>query len=288
MNRLWNTFRYNFLAFRGQFLGWGLGLALYGLFIVAMYNVMGTQQERMQQMIASYPPEFLAFFGATPGSLFTPLSFLRMYAFSMLPIIFGIFGVIAGSGLIASDEEHGRLDLIISYPVGRTAFFFGRFLALLAAAVSIVIMGWLGFCVLLGNSDLGFTWLQMAVPFLPLLIQIMVYACLALLLSMLLPTRALAAMISGAVMLISYFLTSFSFVDDRLQTAARILPYHYYQVVMSLQELKLSWLLALVGISFAMVILAWVCFSRRDIRLSGEGSWRLPFRSRRKALIPTS
>ena len=41
-------------------------------------------------MIASYPPEFLAFFGGDANSLITPAGFLGMYAFSMMPVIIGI------------------------------------------------------------------------------------------------------------------------------------------------------------------------------------------------------
>jgi len=281
MKRLWTTFRYTYAGLRGQILGWGLGLALYGLLIVPMYDVMGAQQDQFQQMIASYPEEFLAFFGGDANSLLTPAGYLRMYAFSMLPIIVGIFAVIAGSGLIASDEERGRLDLIMAHPVGRSSFFFGRFLGLLGAALSIMLLGWLGFCILLGGSSLGVNWGQMATPFLSMLAQTLVYATLALLLSMILPSRNLAAMLTGAIMVASYFVSSLAFMDERLEAASQLMPYHYFQTVLSFQELNLAWLLALLGVSALMTVLAWLRFVRRDIRLSGEGSWRLPLMSRR-------
>jgi ABC-2 type transport system permease protein len=274
MKRLWTTFRYTFTGLRWQTLGWGLGLAFYGVLIISMYDTFGAQQDQLQQLIASYPPEFLAFFGAEPTSMLTPAGFLGMYAFSMLPIIVGIFAVISGSGLIVSDEEHGRLDLIIAHPVGRHPFFWSRLFGLLGAALAIMFLGWLGFCVMLGGSNLGFNWGQMAVPFLSMLLQTLVYTTLALLLSMLLPSRSLAAMLAGAIMVISYFLSSLSFMDERLEMVASALPYHYYQIVLSFQELNLAWLFALLGSSLAMALLAWALFLRRDIRLSGEGSWR--------------
>lgn len=282
MKRLWTTLRYAYLGLRGQILGWGLGLAFYGLMIVPMYGVLGAQQDRLQQMIASYPPEFLAFFGGDANSLITPAGFLGMYAFSMMPVIIGIFAVMAGSGLIVSDEERGRLDLIVAHPVGRSSFFFGRSLAILGAALSIMLLGWLGFCVLLGGSSLGFNWGQMAVPFLSLLAQTLVYATLALMLSMFLPSRNLAAMVTGAVMVASYFVSSLSFMDERLEVVSKLMPYHYFQTVLSFQELNLTWLFALLGASALMTMVAWLRFVRRDIRLSGEGSWRLPFKSRRR------
>ena len=274
MKRLWTTFRYTYAGLRWQIIGWGLGLALYGLMIVPMYETLGAQQDRFQQMIANYPPEFLAFFGADINSPITPAGFLGMYAFSMLPFIIGIFAVIAGSGLIVSDEEHGRLDLIVAHPVGRISFFWGRFLGLFCAALPIMLLGWLGFSVLLGNSSLGFNWGQMAIPFLPLLVQILLYSTLALVLSLLLPSRNLAAMISGIFMVTSYIISSLSFMNQHLEMVSKVLPYHYYQTVLSLQQLNLTWLFALLGISLAMTLLAYWRFFRRDIRLSGEGSWR--------------
>ena len=275
MKRLWTTFRYTLTGLRGQILGWGLGLGLFGLMIVPMYDTFAGQQEQFQQMIASYPPEFLAFFGATVDSMLTPTGFLGMYAFSMLPVIIGIFAVLAGSGLIVSDEERGRLDLILAHPAGRSAFFFGRFLGLLVACLAIMLLAWLGFSLLLGGSSLGVDWGQMAVPFMSLLVQTLVYAALALVLSMFLPARSLAAVVSGAVMVTSYMVSSLAFMDERMDALAKLMPYHYFQTTLSIQELNLGWLFALLGISALMVIVAWLRFVRRDIRLSGEGSWRL-------------
>jgi ABC-2 type transport system permease protein len=286
MKRLLKTLRYTYSGSRGSILSWGLGLAFFGLLIVSMYETFAAMGGEFQQMISSYPPEFLAFFGATTDSMLTPVGFLKMYAFSMLPIIVGIFAVLAGSGLIVSDEEHGRLDLIIAHPIGRSAFFFGRLLGLLAATLSIHLLGWLGFSLLLGGSSLGLTWGQMALPFLTLLVQIVFYIALTLLLSMLLPSRNLAAVVSGAVMVTSYFITSLAFMDERVEILAKLMPYAYFQTVLSFRELNLNWLLALLGISTVMVAAAWLRFFRRDIRLSGEGSWRIPFTAKRSTQEP--
>lgn len=282
MKRLWTTLRYTLISLRGQILGWGLGLGLFGLLIVPMYETFAGQGEQFQEMISRYPPEFLAFFGATVNSMLTPAGFLGMYAFSMLPIIIGIFSVLAGSGLLVSDEERGRLDLIIAYPTGRSAFFFGRFLGLLAASLGIIVLAWLGFSLLLSGSSLGVNWDQMAVPFLSLLMQMMVYATLALLLSMLLPSRSLAAVVSGVIVITSYTVASLAFLDERMAALAKLTPYHYFQTTLSFQELNLGWQFALLGISCLMAVVAWLFFLKRDIRLSGEGNWRLTFLFRRR------
>ena len=288
MKQFWVTFRYTLISLRGQILGWGLGLALYGLLITSMYDTLQAQQDQFQQMIANYPDAFLAFFGADANVMMTPAGFLGMYAFSMMPILVGIFAVLAGSGLIVSDEEHGRLDLIMAHPVGRSTFFIGRSSALFAAGFVIHFFGWLGFCLLLGRTNLGIGWGQMALPFLSLLVQMWLYTALALLLSLFLPARSLAAMVSGAVVMASYFISSLAFMHESLETASKFLPYHYYQTVLTFPEVNLSWLLGLLGISLIMLAGAWLSFLRRDIRLSGEGSWHLPWRGKKQRLTEST
>ena len=122
----------------------------------------------------------------------------------------------------------------------------------------------------------------MIVPFLTLFVQILFYVALAFMLSMLLPSCNLAAVVSGAVMVTSYLVSSLASVDKGMATLAKLMPYHYFQTVLSFQELNLEWLVALLGISAVMVTIAWLRFVRRDIRLSGEESWRLPCLSKRR------
>ena len=275
MKHFWTTFRYTVQRLRWQILGWGIGIASLGLILVPFYDVFMEQQGDFLQMLESYPPEFLAFFGGDVASMMTAEGYLGMYGFSMLPVIVGIFAVLAGSGLIVSDEERGRLDLIISHPVGRSSFFFGRVSALVGAIISVLVIAWLGFSLLLGGSSLEVTWGEMALPFLPLLAQALVYAMLALLLSMLLPSRNVAGMLAALVMVLSYFLSSMSSLNDSLNSIARILPYAYYQGAEAISGLNPAWLFGLLGVSLLMGLIAWWRFLRRDIRLSGEGSMRL-------------
>ena len=141
------TLRYSLAKLRGQIIGWGLGVAALGLTLISFYDVFEDTQHTLRQMIESYPPEFLAFFGGDAESLLTPEGFLGMYGFSMLPLIVGIFAVLAGAGLVAGDEENGRLDLILAHPVSRTDVFLGRVLAFVGASAAIVVIGWLGFSV---------------------------------------------------------------------------------------------------------------------------------------------
>jgi len=276
------TFRYSVAQMRGQILGWGLSLAAFGLMIVAFYDSFAAGQgQAMLDMIEAYPPEFLAFFGSNPASIVTPEGFLGMYAFSMLPPIFGIFAILAGSGLLASDEERGRLDLILAHPVSRASLFWGRAAAFVAANLAVCALGWLGFSLLMGRSALGVSWGQMALPFVPFVVQLIVYGALALVLSMLLPSRSAAAAVAGLVMVGSYLLSSLARLEPSLQAVARLLPYEHYQAAAAINGLDDRALLGLLAASILMALLAWWRFERRDVRVVGEGEWRLRLRAAR-------
>ena len=116
----------------------------------------------------------------------------------------------------------------------------------------------------------------MALPFVTLLAQTLTYGTLAVLLSMVLPSRRLAATGAGVVLVVSYFVSSLSSLSESLAAIAKFLPYEYFQGGDALDGLSMTSLLGLLAVSTVLALLAWWRFERRDIRVVGEGSWRLP------------
>ena len=267
-------FRHTLSRFRGQILGWGISMLVLGLLVVSLFDTVVANQQQFEELIKAYPPEFSAFFGDL-STMATPEGFLSIEYFALAPVILGIFAVLAGSGLLASDEENGTLDLILAHPVSRTALFIGRSLAFVAATVGILALSWLGLVSAAAWSSLDIGWGALALPFLSLLAVLLDFGALALLLSMLLPSRRLAAATAGITLVASYFLASLSRLNEDLETIANLTPLRYYQSGDAIQGLNVGWFVGLLAASALMVLLAWWRFERRDIRVAGEGGWRL-------------
>jgi ABC-2 type transport system permease protein len=266
-------------------LGWGLSLALLGLYLMSFYATLAEQQETLEQLLASYPPELVAFFGDF-NAIFTPEGYLSVEFFSFMPLVLGIFAVLAGSGLLASDEENGTLDLVLAHPVSRAALFWGRLLALIAAMLSILLVMWLGLVVGMRSSTLDIPAGRLALPFLSLLGVLVFFGALGLLLSLVLPSRRMAGMVSGLALLASYFITSLARISEELETAAKFSPLSYYQSGEAILGLNGRWLAGLLALALLFTLFAWWRFERRDIRVAGEGSlwgWRLPVLRRKVA-----
>lgn len=264
-------------------LGWGLSLALLGYFMVTLFDTFAGQQQQFQEILKNYPPQLLAFFGGMMD-MWTPQGFLTVEFFSYMPIILGIFAVLAGSSLMISDEENGTLDLILAQPISRTRLFLGRLLGFALSLAVILGLIWVAFVAGASQSEgIDLTALELLRPFLNLYALLLLFGSLSLLLSMLLPSRSMAAMAGGLILVGSYFIQSLSSINENLQGIARYLPLHYYQSGGAMSGLNGQWLAGLLASSLLCSLLAWWVFQRRDIRVSGEGSWRLGFAHQAKA-----
>lgn len=266
-------FKHSLRRLRGQIIGWSIGLTLYGLMMISLYDTL-QGIEGLAEIIASYPPELMAFFGDM-AAIVTPAGYLDIYYFSYMTLIIGIFAIGAGAGLLVGDEEKGILDLVLAHPISRTALFWGRLLGLVTATIIILLIGWLSWAIPAGGTGLNVTRLQLLQPFLPLLAVLLLFAALALLLSMLLPSARLAGMVTGALLVANFLLAALAQLNEELESVVRLTPLYYYQGGSAIHGIEWEWLAGLLLVAALFAVAAWALFQRRDIRVGGEHSWRL-------------
>jgi ABC-2 type transport system permease protein len=264
---------------RGQIIGWGIGLALYGLIMVLLFDSI-VAIEGFQELIASYPQEMLAFFGNLMA-INTPKGYLDIYYFNYMTVIIGIFAVGAGAGLLVSDEEKGILDLVMAHPVSRTALFWGRWLGFIVATAAILLIGWLSWVIPSGSTGMHLTWIEFLLPFIPLFAELILFGTLALLLSLVLPSVRMASMVTGGLLVANYLLVGLANINEDLKAIVDYTPLHYYQGGYAADGLNWGWLAGLLAVTLVFVLLAWWRFQRRDIRVGGEGGWNFPSLPRR-------
>jgi len=276
------VFRYALTRSRGQIIGWGISLALLAVLVVPFYDAFKDQQQQLTDLLNTFPKEIIAFFGDV-NDMFSPEGYLSVNFFLYLPLILGVFVILGGSGLLVADEENGTLDLILAHPVSRTALFAGRLAAFVTALLAILVITWVGLVVPIGASSIQVTWSEAALPFFSLFGVLMLFGTMALLLSMILPSRKLAASVAGLVLVASFFITSLAGIIRNLKEVSKLSPISYYQNSAAIQGLNIGWLVGLLAVSAIFIGLAGWLFQKRDIRVVGEGSWRLPLRKKKGA-----
>jgi ABC-2 type transport system permease protein len=274
---MFTEYRYNLSRLRGQIIGWGIGLFLLGLLLVPFFDSFAQDQQALEQMLEIYPEEFTAFFGDFTAFA-TPEGFLDIEFFSYMPLILGIFSVLAGSGLIAGDEESGRLDLIMSHPIRRFTLLGARIGALVTATLAICVIAWLGIVIPMEmfSELMDIPLDKVLLPFISLAAVVLLFSAVSLLFSLLLPSRRMAAMMGGLVLVASFFLTGLSGLIEELSQAAKFSPINYYQGGGPMTEpMEWGWVAGLVAVAVAFYALSFVLYQRKDIRVAGEGGWSL-------------
>jgi ABC-2 type transport system permease protein len=279
MRGIWIEFKHTLRRLRGQIIGWGIGLALYGLLMGAMYDAV-QNIEGLEEMLASYPRELMAFFGDVM-EFATPAGYFGTYYSSYMPVIVGIFAVAAAAGLLAGDEERGTLDLTLSYPIGRTALFWGRWLGFVAATALIMLIGYAGWAVTLPLTGMDATALGLLNAHLPILALLLLFGGLALLFSMILPSARLASMTAGGLLVANFLLVGLANLNGDLQGIMNLTPFAFFQGGEAINDLNWGWVIGLAAAAFALAAAAWLLFRRRDIRVGGERGWSLRPRLRR-------
>jgi len=266
--------RYALLRLRGQIIGWGVALAVLAFVVASLYDTALQMRAQLEQLLKGMPSELMMFVGGV-DRVFSPAGFLDTRFFSMMPLLLGVFAVIIGSGLIAGDEENGTLDLILAHPLRRFDLIIGRWLAFCAALLGILAMAWLGLIIATTFTSIKFSWIDMALPFVSLFGIVSWFGGLALLLSLVLPSRRLAASLTGLILAASYFITTFARISPNLLGWAKWSPFTYYQGGSALEGFDTGDFAGLLLMAIVFVAIATRLFQRRDIRIAGEGGWRL-------------
>jgi ABC-2 type transport system permease protein len=272
--------RYTLRRFRGQIIGWGLGLALYSLMMVSMYADIAKID--FAGYLNAFPQEMLAFFGDSFDAITSPHGYIDLYFFNYMTIIVGIFAVGAGAKLIVKDEEDGLLDLILAYPKSRSALFWGRVFAFVVTLVLIMLISWLSWVIPPGNSSMDLSAGEILRPFWGLMSQLLLFGSFALFLSMILPASRLASMITGGLLVANYLVIGLANINQDLEKIVKYTPLHIYQGGYAILGIEWDSIVIILEGAILFLLIAWWRFLLRDLRVAGEGGWKLkeimPFR----------
>ena len=212
-------------------LGWGIPLMLLGIITIPFYDLVAENEKQLRPVLDTLKPLLKSFIGGDEAEqVFTPEGFIALRYFAFLPVVMGIFGSVYGSGLLAADEERGILDFLMAHPVSRSQMFWGKLISFLVSLILIIGFGWFGLWLgVLKAESMNFSPLKLCLPYISVFAVTWLFACLSFALSMILPSRSAAAMISGIIVLAGYIITTLSKAIKGLETWALFSPITYFQ-----------------------------------------------------------
>lgn len=110
-------------------------MAAYVLLIAAIFPSIESSKE-LDELVKSYPDALKSLFGIGSGSITSGPGYLDAELFSfMLPLFVLVLAIGSGARAFAGEEDAGRLELILSYPVRRSRAVLAK-----AAAVAVEVI----------------------------------------------------------------------------------------------------------------------------------------------------
>jgi putative exporter of polyketide antibiotics len=150
------------------------------------------------------------------------------------------------------------------------------------ACTILIASAWLGWIIPADRVGFALTPADLLMGVFPLLVVSLLFAALALLLSLVLPSSQAASAVSGGLLVANFLLVGISNLNDDLKPLYEVTPLYYFQGARFIDDPNWTWMLGLIGAALLLAVLAWALFLRRDIRVGGEAGWQLPWLGRKR------
>ena len=190
---------------RRALVAWCVGIVGYVALIASIFPSIEGSPE-LNDLIESYPDVLKSLFGITgAGNLTSGAGFLDAELFSfMLPLLVLVLAISSGARTFAGEEDAGRLELVLAYPIRRRSAVLAKGLAVLvevllacAAAIAAILLfdAVVGLDLSFGHVAGAFGWLVALGLF---------YGWLALAVGAAYPSRALALGVAAGTAALDY------------------------------------------------------------------------------------
>jgi len=262
---------------RWSILGWGLGIGLFGFYIVVIFPTLIPLLDSMPDI-----SEIAAFRIFGDMTMFTTFEgFVATKVFALLPIILGLYASLSAISTLAGEEESGILELTMSLPIRRWQLVMTKAVALaLAVLLALVLVGVglaLGF--ILTESKLGVTPLTPSSLFVAAIAVwpvVMVYGMLALFFGAYLPTQKMAVSAISAVLVATYFIGNLAVYSESLDRFSFLIPFRYFDAFEAIRT-GISWpnTVTMLAAAAGFLTLALLSFQKRDVTV-GAWPWQRP------------
>jgi ABC-2 type transport system permease protein len=135
--------------------GWCVGAVAYIALIAAIFPSLA-KSGSLDKLIENYPDVLKSLFGISGGGSFSSgAGFLDAELFSfMLPLLVLVLAIGSGARTFAGEEDAGRLELVLAYPVRRRDTVLAKGAAVGAEVIAVCACSWIAMVVLNEIFDL--------------------------------------------------------------------------------------------------------------------------------------
>lgn len=250
---------------RNGILGWGIGISLLPLMYITIWPQFAEQMESFEELMD------LAIYQAMGISMADFEGYAASTVINIAPVIVGIYAIINSTGTLAGEEDDGRLELIVTLPVPRwqivatKAIATGIALFLVLLIIGVVSAGSLA--MISGQVDTIVTPWDFFLAVIAAWPLVLATAMIGFFFGAFAPSRRIAALLTTAVFLLSYFGNNLAGLLTSLETIQPFFPHYYLDATANvlLNGPQASDLLILLAVALVFFLLALLFFQWRNL-----------------------
>ncbi len=249
-------------AYRTAILAWGIGL---GLLLMATAAASASISTATSQLGSSFT-QSISFFG-DPVALGTPQGYVTFKFLGLLPLLLGIWAIIAGAHLTRGDEESGAIDLVLGEPVSRARLMGEKVLAFAVGLILICAIVTIGLMLGLAAAKLPADPSGSLLAGLNVALTAFVYGALGIFFSQFTRTAGGAAGIAGAYMALDFVVAGSVRASGGTGWISRLTINFYSELskpIIPTYGTNPGALLVLLALSVVLVAASMWLFVRRD------------------------
>jgi len=211
---------------RNGILGWGLGISMLPLMYLSIYPQFAEQMEAFEELMD------LAIYQAMGISMADFEGYAASTVINIAPVIVGIYAILNSTGTLAGEEDNGRLELIVTLPVPRWQIVATKVIATgIALFLILLIVGLISagtMAVFLSQIETAVTPVGFLIGILSAWPLVMATAMIGFFFGAVTPSRRIAALLTTAVFLVSYFGNNLAGLVTSLETIQPFFPHYYF------------------------------------------------------------
>lgn len=246
-----------------------IGFGIYAILILAFYPSIVKEKDQFQEIMDSYPEEFMAvFLGDTDVDITNPGTYVHAEFNSFFILILGAFLTYQVFNAITNAERDGSMDMMMSLPISRREMLLARmvnaavstFLVLTAACLAFILGRELfpEFAVGVGDLMAGFY---------SAFFLLMAHVAFVFFLVSVIPSRMkLAGPIAYTTWVGAYLLNGFSSLADVIHSIRFVFLFNYYNISDVINNgFDVGNMLVLSAIALAFGAAAWYFIDQKEL-----------------------
>lgn len=245
---------------------WTIGIASLIAMTVLAYKAIGHDAKQLNATFDSISSSAGGFFGGS--DFFSPIGYMSSQIYYiLLPILVIIMAATLAAGLMNRDENDGTVEYTLARAISRRRLLLAKAVVGLAVVTAVCLLTYIVTLVCVSFADLK---INQADLFLTHLLSFAFSASFGIIAFALMAfsqlTRKIATSVAIVFALGGYVISSLAGLVKWLETAAKFMPYHYYDTVGLLSgHIDRGLVAYLIGTVVVATTIAVVGYARRDI-----------------------